>query len=482
MSYTKTTWVPGDDITAAKLNNMELQYDAAKTDFGPVTATITVAKQGESLHPVGADYVVASGSTSAEDTINAAITAAAAVGGGMVLLLEGTYTIDSPILLKNFILLRGMGPGTIIKLKDAVGVNMCMIQNETQTAPGNEGMRVENLTVDGNKGAQPANYQHGIYFTNCTEITSQILVRNCHVKDCGGSGDGVLANASNNVTVDSCIVTGAGVGFLGITTIGFKVINCTAKGNAWGVYLSNCIDSVIANLTSFNNIQDGIRIESGTKGTTVSGCALYNNAHNGLLLTGTGTNNNTVISNVFDSNAFNGILVELSAHYNTLLGNMCASNGGNNIAVSSSDNIIIDGNTCRLASGDGISVTASNWSEIANNVVYMNGHNGILCVTAVSCIISGNNVSANSTSADNTYLNIYLVTSASYNSITLNLCFKGGGPNLPYAGVYIAAGCNYNLVTANYLQDGGKTAFLVDYGTGTDKTAWMVAGNKIAFT
>ncbi|HBC94479.1 MAG TPA: hypothetical protein DCZ10_16655, partial [Pelotomaculum sp.] len=64
-----------------------------------------------------ADYIIPSGSTSAQKTIQKAIDALPA-DGGKILFLEGTYIVDGPINLRDHVVLEGQGQNTILKLKD----------------------------------------------------------------------------------------------------------------------------------------------------------------------------------------------------------------------------------------------------------------------------------------------------------------------------------------------------------------------------
>ena len=80
-------------------------------------ATYIVADGSTSNNVLNADYVIPVGSTSAQETINAAI-AALPAEGGKVLLLEGTYIMDGAIVLPSNAALEGQGRNTILKIAD----------------------------------------------------------------------------------------------------------------------------------------------------------------------------------------------------------------------------------------------------------------------------------------------------------------------------------------------------------------------------
>ena len=83
---------------------------------GAKTVTfVLAAADASSLMQANADDTVPYGSLNAEQSINSAILAVAAVGGGTVQLSEGHFNISGPILLQSNVNLRGMGSQTIIQ-------------------------------------------------------------------------------------------------------------------------------------------------------------------------------------------------------------------------------------------------------------------------------------------------------------------------------------------------------------------------------
>jgi parallel beta-helix repeat protein len=475
MVYAPTIWSDNDDITAAKLNNMEGQYNAAKTDFGAITVTMTVAVDGTSIHAIGADYLVPIGSTSAETYINAAIDAAVAAGGGEVLLLEGTYVIDDFIFVHDNITLSGMGANTIIKIKDGSGV-MSAITNDDDVAPGNKNIVIKDLTVDGNKANQ-ANTQFGININSCTDTSGRIIIRNCfvnHVRDVG-----IHAYNSKTVLIDKCALTDCGK--TGVEALikgnvsNVAVTNCTCSDGYNGIWLYGCTDSIISNCTCFSTTGSGIALTNSTTRTAVTGCTLYN-ATDGLYISG--STYNAISGNTFRDNSLYGVYILGSSHYTNVTGNSFYKNW-TGIKAENTNYVLISGNTSAYNTTDGIKFIGCNRGEISSNVVYMNGAFGIYLNSSTRNVIAGNNVTASGQLVGGA--NIFLYNSASYNSITGNLCYKGGGPVYPNYGINIGgANCTSNLVTGNNLKEGGSAGTLADGGTTTDKTGWMVAGNKIA--
>lgn len=103
-----------------------------------------------------ADFGALPDGSDAGAKINAAIDALYAAGGGVLEALTGTYVIETPIILKTGIVIRGKGYGTtIFKLK--TGVNTDVVKTTgygTFTSLSDAGVPrdfgIEQLTIDGN--------------------------------------------------------------------------------------------------------------------------------------------------------------------------------------------------------------------------------------------------------------------------------------------------------------------------------------------
>jgi parallel beta-helix repeat protein len=455
---------------------MEGQYDAAKTDFGAITVTVTVAVDGTSIHAIGADYLVPIGSTTAETYINAAIDAAVAAGGGEVLLLEGTYVIDGEIMVHDNITLSGMGANTIIKIKDS-SASLSAIRNNSYTAPGNKNIVIKDLTIDGNKGAQ-ANTQYGMNINYCTDTSGRIIIRNCFIKNVRDYG--IHVYGSKTVLIDKCVLTGCGkVGneaLIRCDLSNVAVTNCTCGDSTNGIWLYGCNDSIISNSAWFSTTGSGISLTNSTVRTAVTGCTSYDTVA-GIYINDSAYT--ALAGNTFRNNTSYGAWMSSASHYTNITGNSFYKNGYNIRAVSS-NYVLISGNTCSYSTAyDGIKLESCNRGEVSSNVVYMNGGYGIYLYSSTRNVIAGNNVTANAQVLAGP--NIYLYMNSSYNSVTGNLCYKGSGPKYPTWGIDIGStNCAYNLVTGNNIKEGGSSGAIYDNGGSTDKTGWMAAGNKVA--
>ena len=108
------------------------------------------------------DYgAVGNGTTNDAGAIQAALDAAAAASGGIVLLDALTYRLGATLVIKTGVTLRGQGPGvTTLKLLNSIDEPVIETLNfDTFTGTGNgntapHSFCVENLTIDGNKANQ----------------------------------------------------------------------------------------------------------------------------------------------------------------------------------------------------------------------------------------------------------------------------------------------------------------------------------------
>lgn len=104
--YEEATSISGDDMLVMVQSGLTKRV-LARTLQMFFTLTVTVGPTGS-----GANYET--DGVADEVQINQAITAVAASGGGRVRLLEGTYTVDARVDLKDNVLLDGDGAGVTI--------------------------------------------------------------------------------------------------------------------------------------------------------------------------------------------------------------------------------------------------------------------------------------------------------------------------------------------------------------------------------
>ncbi len=156
-----------------------------------------------------------------EANVQAALDAVGAAGGGWVELPVCNITITTELLIDNNTWLRGQGASSILYLGD--GANCSLILNKGWTngysypsAP-NTGIRISDMTLDGNTNNNPRYYRVtdssqmacGIKFMVCHNTSIQNVI----FKDIGN--DGVNWRCSNNAIVDNCQFYRLGLNYSG---------------------------------------------------------------------------------------------------------------------------------------------------------------------------------------------------------------------------------------------------------------------------
>ena len=177
---------------------------AAHASAKTVTAILTAGALDGSLRAYNAKVYGALGDGFTDDTvaIQAAIDAAAAAGGGNVILPVGTYIVSNVVsggasclgLKTGVVLLGESKTGSVIKLKASQVSSVRPILAYNCTDVG-----VRNLTIDGNKGAQTVDeHRAGIFLWN----VSRVVIHDLIIHD--NSGDAVDIYITNDVSMERC--------------------------------------------------------------------------------------------------------------------------------------------------------------------------------------------------------------------------------------------------------------------------------------
>lgn len=390
--------VPGHvmvDGTTVVINNGVIS--AVCGGKGPAAATVVVAAANSSERgKEGADYVCDGVNDEAE--INTALEVANQLGGGMVLLLEGTFNVGRTIRVPSNTTLAGQGLGTVIKLQDNAKVD---IINNYNTTRGNTKITVRDLTIDGNMNNNSGVYYSSIGFSNVMHLyIVRVRMVNCY-------GHGFYLTGCSHGSVDSCYVYGNG---------------------GSGIYLYDCGLLAISNNYCSSNIGSGI-IASVTTSCTLTNNICTNNRYNGIYIATSDNNivaNNVVRGNKYEGialydytwycvvtgntstlNGANGIYLSGNCWHNIVTGNLCAENNqngytgvyGSNIYLSSSSSYNnIQNNICRAGERSykpryGIAISSSNCNGnmITNNDLYSSGTAGALYNSGTNTITSAGN-------------------------------------------------------------------------------------------
>ncbi|MGI6079235.1 MAG: hypothetical protein ACOYCB_13960, partial [Fastidiosipilaceae bacterium] len=159
------------------------------------SVTIIVADGSTSKNIKQANYIVPVGSTSAQETINTAISALP-VNGGKIVLLDGTYIVDGNINVPSNVIIEGQGNGTIVQTHTILSsdIKIFNIANKSNVL-------IQNLKIIGNKYTGVTYKNYGIYndqSDNCT--ISQITF----YEKFAGVAMSVQNISSNNIKIKNC--------------------------------------------------------------------------------------------------------------------------------------------------------------------------------------------------------------------------------------------------------------------------------------
>jgi hypothetical protein len=191
---------------------------AARTNLG-LSSTATVSLPlAISNGGTGSSGILPSGDTTgATDitAINSAITTANTAGGGVVTLQPGTYYVNSPIILKSTVVLRGSNlEATIIKLANASNTDVIQSLNfssltltgaSTWQTSGIWDCAIVDLVIDGNRANQTtAGFGIRLYGYNWS--LTNLDVRNCFTDGIWTEWGPLSSDAPNNTDGSECTV------------------------------------------------------------------------------------------------------------------------------------------------------------------------------------------------------------------------------------------------------------------------------------
>lgn len=329
------------------------------------TATVVVAAVDASLQARAQADLNCDG-VSDQDTINEAFNHLGA-NGGRVVLSEGTFVIDGPIVIPvDNITLRGQGRSTLIDgdglatNEHAIvisGVTNCTIKKLAIQTEAGGGKTCHCIFIEDGANSFEIEYvtivdsdSDGIHIEGTNIFDGSI--HNCHIEDADDYGIYVSMAAANSMLrlhIFDNFVTGAGNSGIAL----------------WGA----------AGNSSYCNIVGNIVYLNGDEGITIwdSDYTIINN-------------------NISFSNGQWGIRVRVSEHVN-LNNNICQANGIDGIMLETSNGCVIEGNICvdnTWVNGDGIQIQGIN-NTVVGNHCHGNGRHGIhILVGAPRCLVSGN--------------------------------------------------------------------------------------------
>ena len=383
-----------------------------------------VVAASDSVNPSAADYV--SDGVADEVQINAAITAANAAGGGIVYLMEGTFIVDTSVLMQDNVTLQGAGDGTVIRFADNTDpISMDFVVGGSGTV---HDIVIRDLTIDANDDGQGVNDNVagiGISAGSGAGTTSlrgglienvSIFDTKARIFDLQGSDhlvvDNIFADCNNqNSSTFSAILTSS----TNVRITNSHIVDCSILlfNSANGHYSNNVFTNVgnahpttgagvqLADGTFDHNIVDsspgpGILVQSNSAITnsTITNTNAYASIH-----CNTGANITIEGNTITDAvNSAEGI--ELSGCSDVMIANnYIAGNDGEGIEVedsASNFNITIDGNLIEDNTDDGIIVEdAATDVAIRNNQIAGNSTYGVLLSLASEVAVTNNHFNDN---------------------------------------------------------------------------------------
>ena len=424
-----------------------------------------------------------------EVEMNAALVAAAAVNGS-VMLLEGDYNTVLTLSVAVNVTLKATGWGAVIHFN--AGGNAITIAGDNVKL---RDFKVVIVAGAGGAGTRP----NGVYATGRTNVEISKLwlvgdeteaddgsdsrqvgilfginmayskIESCTIQDFEVHGinlEGTSGNEHTYIEIEGNICysnepanTSAG--------IRLKYANhCTVTGNTCednfdGIAMYSVEGNTVVGNTCQGSSNDGIHLFTGSHKNTITGNNCIGNNAVGVMLDATCTLN-TITGNTCQTGN-NGIHIAGST-WNTVTGNTCFDCANYGIYLSSSaHNNTLSGNTCQGNTWRGIYLNLSNNNAITGNTCNQNVWDGIKLLTSGNCTIVGNICNENDSGNTNTYDGIAIAgTNSDDNLVMCNIC-----NNNDRYGISIATDiCERNWVKDNQLQ-GNTSGPFFDGGTDT---------------
>jgi hypothetical protein len=396
-------------------------YPAAAAPGGAAAGVTYTVAASNSTHAAGADYTA--DGTADEVQINAAIQALPATGG-RVLLLDGTYTINAPIVAKSGMWLQGQGAATIVKIVTGHAGSISIIDARANGA--NSNVTISDLTLDGNS----ITTIQGIYVAQSPNATlaDNVRIERCTIKSGTGTSYGVLTFGTTNLLIQDNLVIDWGDSVLELKAgRRTRVARNALVNGTLQLYAQTDGVNTPGDYTFANNVMKDADVVFTNAGTTIQNVVVSGNtwvdtddrAANAQVLFRY-VNNATVTGNTFDSSG------DTSYTLATVVLEATATN------VVFADNVIRTGTNTAGANGyDGLTL-ASPGALVVNNTFTLPGdfNDGIKATSAATgAVVRGNRFIGTSG------VNGSCIDLASTASVTLqdNICDTFGGTAIKVA-------------------------------------------------
>ena len=489
IGYTSWSWTPGADLyvstvageltetapagggdivqpVAAVLSSAMILFQGSVAGGSNVSNTL----EGETAF-VGSDaskdhyvnYFLTDGA--ADDVqINAAQAYVVSVGGGSVMLEQDTFVLAAPIIpTGNDVWFKGQGVGTLIDGdallttehafhitgRSHISISDMAIQTEIGGAKtchcifiedGSDDFGVSNVEILGSD-------DNGIHVEG-TNISGG-HIHDCHIVSTDGNG--VYVNMDDNNTIELLHISDSD-----ITSVGGTGIFFDASGGNNACSISN---NVIA-----SSVGVGIYVDDFTGGH-ISGNRISLSGSHGIRVVGSDEVN--VSGNTSNANAGHGIVFDTSSDDGLIDGNSCNDNDvgdlatydGIHIETGCTHNTVIN-NTCLRNNRHGIYAIGLG-TQISTNLVGENGEDGIGFSGGDAQVI-GNKVYDNSQTAAETSYGIHAYGSGD-RAVIMGNHIDGHGDSQEH-GIYLGNGAVSCLIEGNHCQDGMGSGIYLSAG------------------
>ena len=412
------------------------------------TATVVVAAS-DSKNKFEADFYC--DGTSDEDQINDALTAASAAAQGRVKLLDGTFTIDDPIIYPgNNLVLEGEGRATLID-GDGLATTEHAIVIDTR-----DHCTVRNLSIQTQNGGGKT--CHCIYLNKPDYVVVEKVIFVDSDSDAlriEGGGNYCVFRDNKILGADDAGIREDNSGTLYESEVLSNIIRDTGDE---GIYLERGLECIVSQNIVEMPGGDFIRIGGAavTEHTRVTDnlCLWSDGAGYGIRLTHCSFC--LVAGNGMEYIRQHGIFLENASPGNIVEGNEVlfpdewgtASWDGIYLDADSDDNIVANNNV--FSGGrNGISILGDT-CQVVHNYAQYNWEHGIV-IGGTYCAVEGNFAFNNGQNALNTYDGIHLQASADQCNLVGNVCTDlTDGSGMQRDGIHLADGCSRANIAGNH--------------------------------
>lgn len=236
--------------------------------------------------------------------IQSVINYAALNKGGTVILSSGTFIIDHNLYMDDYIHLTGNGMSrTTLKMADYAPsfINGNIKKSGFIRAQFKKNIIISNMTLDGNKNNQWADYEHEYgKFGVFTEACNETWFDNLRVINFQGYGFDPHGKKPDKWGYNLFIT------------------NCIASGNGYdGFTLDQSINIVVENCESFNNSRHGFNVVTGSSVVIIKNSIAYDNGFNDPF---GGSGCGFMVQNNFGYGAYNSVFKNNTAINNKKAG------------------------------------------------------------------------------------------------------------------------------------------------------------------